>query len=198
MPRLPARIPGQRPSPAMIVACIALGVALSGTGIAAVTAALPRNSVGTPQLKNNAVTAAKVRNGSLSTADFRPGQLPAGAPGSPGPAGPQGLKGDTGPAGAPGLVGDVTSHSASVSVPARTGVDVYGNRSVQANCDSGEKGIGGGTNWSGEGDATQLTTVLSTPIYDAGAKKLTGWRARGGNDTSSAHTFTVFVLCTKA
>ncbi len=201
MPRLPIRISGRRPSPAMIVACIALGVALSGTGIAAVTAALPRNSVGTPQLKNNAVTAAKVRNGSLSKADFRSGQLPAGAPGSPGspgPAGPQGLKGDTGPAGAAGLVGDVTVHSASVSVPAFTSVTVYANRSVQANCDSGEKGLGGGTNWDGEGDATQLVTVLSTPIYDSGAKKVTGWRARGGNDTSSAHTFTVFVLCTKA
>ena len=182
----------------MIVACLALGIALSGTGIAAVTAALPRNSVGTPQLKNNAVTAAKVQNGSLSKADFRSGQLPAGPPGSPGPAGPQGLKGDIGPAGAAGLVGDVTAHSASVSVPLRSVAGVYSNRSVQANCDSGEKGLGGGTNWDGEGDATQLVTVLSTPIYDSGAKKVTGWRARGGNDTTGAHTFTVFVLCTKA
>ena len=202
MPRLPTpisgRIPGRRPSPAMIVACLALGIALSGTGIAAVTAALPRNSVGTPQLKNNAVTAAKVQNGSLSKADFRSGQLPAGPPGSPGPAGPQGLKGDIGPAGAAGLVGDVTVHSASVSVPLRSVAGVYSNRSVQANCDSGEKGLGGGTNWDGEGDATQLVTVLSTPIYDSGAKKVTGWRARGGNDTTGAHTFTVFVLCTKA
>ena len=182
----------------MIVACIALAVALSGTGIAAVTAALPRNSVGPAQLQSNAVTSAKVRNGSLLKADFRSGQLPAGRPGSPGPSGPQGLKGDTGPAGAPGLVGDVTQHSASVSVPARSGLDVYGNRSIQANCDSGEKGVSGGTNWSGEGDSTQLTTVLSTPIYDAGSKRITGWRARGGNDTTTAHTFTVFVLCTKA
>jgi hypothetical protein len=181
----------------MVVACIALGVALSGTGIAAVMAALPANSVGTTQLKNNAVTSAKVRNGSLVKSDFAPGQLPAGTPGSPGPAGPQGLKGDTGPAGAPGVVGDVALHSASVSVPAYTSVTVYSNRSVTANCDAGEKGIGGGTNWSGEGDATQLVTVLSTPIYDAGTKKITGWRARGGNDTNTAHDFTVYVLCTK-
>src|SRR5258708_6298308 len=179
----------------MSVACIALGVALSGTGIAAVTAALPRNSVGTPQLKNNAVTAAKVLNGSLTKADFRAGQLPAGAtgapgaPGSPGPAGPQGLKGDTGPAGAAGLVGDVTLHSASVSVPAHTSVGVYGNRSVTANCDSGEKGLGGGTNWDGEGGTTQLFTALSTPFYDSGAKQVTGWRARGGDDTCGRHTF---------
>ena len=181
----------------MVIACIALGVALSGTGIAAVVAALPKNSVGTAQLQNGAVTSAKVRNGSLTRADFRSG-LPAGPPGSPGPAGPQGIKGDTGPAGAPGIVGDVTLHSASVNVPAYTSVTVYTNRAVTANCDPGEKGLGGGTNWSGEGDATQLITVLSTPVYDASMKKITGWRARGGNDTNAAHNFTVYVLCTKA
>jgi len=201
MPRHATRHAGRRLSPSMVVACIALAVALGGTGIAAVTAALPRNSVGTAQLKNGAVTGAKVRAGSLTRASFRGGQLiagPPGPPGSPGPAGPQGLKGDTGPAGAPGLVGDVTQHSASVSVPGTAVPATWASRSVQANCDSGEKGIGGGTNWDGEGDSVQLITVLSTPIYDAGTKKLTGWRARGGNDTTVAHTFTVYVLCTKA
>ena len=197
MTRLHTRLGRRKLSPAMIVACIALGIALSGTGVAAVMATLPANSVGTPQLKNDAVTSAKIRNGTLIRADFRSGALPNGIPGSPGPAGPQGVKGDTGPAGAPGLVGDVTQHSASVSVPAYTSVSVWSNRSVQANCDAGEKGLGGGTNWAGEGDATQLITVLSTPIFDATAKKITGWRARGGNDTNSAKTFTVFVLCTK-
>jgi len=200
MPRLHARLPDRRPSPAMVVSCIALAVALSGTGIAAVTAALPRNSVGTVQLKNNAVTSAKVANGSLLKADFASGQLPAGAPGqigAPGPAGPQGLKGDTGPA---GIVGDITLHTASVDVPATLPAEdgKWGNRNVQANCNSDEKGVGGGTNWSGEGDNVELTTVLSTPIYDTSSKRITGWRARGGNDTPITHTFTVYVLCTKA
>ena len=40
---------GRRPSPAMIVACLALAASLGGTGIAAVTAVLPRKSVGTAQ-----------------------------------------------------------------------------------------------------------------------------------------------------
>lgn len=52
----------------MVVACIALAVALSGVGYAAV--ALPRDSVGTLQLKRNAVTATKIRNGSVT-----PGKL---------------------------------------------------------------------------------------------------------------------------
>ena len=47
-----------RPSPAMVIACIALGVALGGTSVAAIQA-LPKNSVGTKQLKKNAVTSPK-------------------------------------------------------------------------------------------------------------------------------------------
>lgn len=77
----------RRPSPAVVVATVALFVALGGTSIAAVNA-LPRNSVGTIQLKQNAVTGAKVRNGSLLRADFKRGQIPAGPRGVQGPAGP--------------------------------------------------------------------------------------------------------------
>ncbi len=55
----------RRPSPAMIVACLALLVALGGTSVAAVSQ-LAKNSVGTPQLKNNAVTAPKIRNASVT------------------------------------------------------------------------------------------------------------------------------------
>jgi hypothetical protein len=190
----------------MIVACLALAVALGGTGIAAVNAVLPRNSVGTIQLQNNAVTGAKVKNRTLTRADFARGVLtpgPQGAPGAQGPAGPagpQGLKGDKGDKGDSGAIGDVTVHTASVSVPASaTGGDgSYDTRSVQANCDSSEKGVSGGTNWDGEGDTTELVTVLSTPVYDAAGKKITGWRARGGNDTTAAHNFEVVVVCTKA
>jgi hypothetical protein len=187
----------------MIVACLALAVALGGTGIAAVEAVLPRNSVGTVQLKNNAVTSAKVQNGSLKRADFSRGVLtpgPQGAQGPAGPAGPQGVKGDKGDKGDSGAIGDVTVHTATVSVPATvTGGDgTYETRSVQANCDANEKGVSGGTNWEGEGDTTELVTVLSTPVYDSGAKKITGWRGRGGNDTVLAHNFQVFVVCAKA
>ena len=59
----------------MVIACVALGVALSGTGIAA-TVALAPNSVGTLQLKANAVTTQKVKNGTLLRGDFKAGQIP--------------------------------------------------------------------------------------------------------------------------
>ena len=83
------------PSPAMVVACIALTVALGGVSYAATV--LPKDSVGAAQLKKSAVTGAKVKNGSLQSADFKPGQLPAG---------PQGPKGDRGEPGTPGPQGD--------------------------------------------------------------------------------------------
>jgi hypothetical protein len=65
----------RRPSPSLVVACLALGVALSGTSYAEILA-LPVNSVGTPQLKPNAVISSKVKNHTLLAADFKPGQLP--------------------------------------------------------------------------------------------------------------------------
>ncbi len=91
----------RRPSPSMVVACLALAVALSGSAVAASVALAP-NSVGTAQLKNNAVTTTKVKNGTLLKADFKAGQIPAGPAGpagAPGPAGAAGAAGATGPAG---------------------------------------------------------------------------------------------------
>ena len=61
------------PSPAMVVACIALTVALGGTGYAAIK--LPKNSVGTKQLKKNAVTSPKVKANALTGADIKESSL---------------------------------------------------------------------------------------------------------------------------
>jgi hypothetical protein len=55
----------RRPSPAMVVACIALLVALGGTSIAAVSQ-VANNSVGTAQLKSNAVTTPKIKNNAVT------------------------------------------------------------------------------------------------------------------------------------
>ena len=95
-----------RPSPAMVVAMLALLVAAAGTGYAATS--LPANSVGPAQLQSNAVTSPKVKNHSLLKIDFANGQIPAGPrgprgfPGAPGPPGAPGAKGATGPAGPAG------------------------------------------------------------------------------------------------
>ena len=60
-----------------IVSTLALFLALGGISYAAIQ--LPKNSVGTKQLRKNAVTGAKVKNASLLAKDFKAGQLPVGA-----------------------------------------------------------------------------------------------------------------------
>lgn len=62
----------------MVIACVALFLATTGTSVAVVNA-LPKGSVGTKQLKKNAVISSKVKNRSLKAVDFAKGQLPAGA-----------------------------------------------------------------------------------------------------------------------
>jgi len=52
------------PSPALVVAVVALFVALGGTTYAATS--LSKNSVGTEQLKKNAVTGPKIKNGAVT------------------------------------------------------------------------------------------------------------------------------------
>jgi hypothetical protein len=89
-------------SPALVLACLALLVAVGGTSYAQV--GLPANSVGTKQLKNGAVVASKVKPRSLLARNFKPGQLPRGpqgAQGLPGAAGPQGPGGPAGSKGDP-------------------------------------------------------------------------------------------------
>ena len=53
----------RRPSPALAISLVALFVALGGGAYAATQ--LPKDSVGTRQLKKNAVVSSKVKNGSL-------------------------------------------------------------------------------------------------------------------------------------
>jgi len=198
------RIP--RPSPAMIVACIALLVALGGTSYAISNP--PPDSVGPLQLRDNAVTNAKIQNGavtsekvrnrSLLAIDFLPGQLPrgkagpAGAVGPPGPAGPAGA---AGPTGAAGVIGTVTVRTDSVAVPDSTHDGNYQTKSVTVNCASGEKAISATGGWSDDNDNLELTTVGIKPLIANNV--VTGYTGRGGNDSGQSSTFTLYVSCYK-
>jgi hypothetical protein len=109
MPRLAERL-----SPATVIACIALFVALGGTSIAAVSA-LPRNSVGTAQVKN----------GSLLRVDFKKSQIPIGARGPAGAAGPAG---PAGPGAKWALVspqGSIIVQSGGITATAKPGPGQY-------------------------------------------------------------------------
>ncbi|HEU5064709.1 MAG TPA: hypothetical protein VFT86_02320 [Gaiellaceae bacterium] len=96
---------GSKISIALAAAALLVSVLVATPlGQAASRLVLPKNSVGTKQLKKNAVTAAKVKNGTLLAADFKAGQLPAGPQGPKGDPGPQGAKGDKGDPGSIAVV----------------------------------------------------------------------------------------------
>jgi len=201
------RLMRHRPSPAMVIACIALGVALTGTSVAAVTALAP-NSVGTAQIKPNAVTGAKIKNAnvtgakiarnavtgakvlnrSLTAADFVASSLPKG------PAGPTGATGPAGPAGPAGTIGPITVRQAGVVVPGGVAQNgAYDTETVTVNCNAGEKAISAGTGWSDDAADRELWTQRITPIITNNA--VTGFRGTGGNDSGNSSTFTLYVLC---
>jgi hypothetical protein len=88
---------------ANVIATLALFIALGGTSYA--VTALPKNSVGTQQLKKSAVTSVKIKDGSLVAADFAAGTLLKGETGATGPTGATGAQGATGPTGPVGSAG---------------------------------------------------------------------------------------------
>jgi len=69
------RIPRPKLNYANVIATIALFVALGG---AAVAAGLPKNSVGTNQIKRGAVTAAKIKRGAITSGKIAPKGVTAG------------------------------------------------------------------------------------------------------------------------
>jgi hypothetical protein len=92
-----------RPTPAMVVAVIAVVLASVGSATAA-------RLITSAQIKNNSVTSKDIKNRSLLRRDFKPGQLlrgpqgPRGAQGLQGAQGPQGLRGAAGAPGRDGIV----------------------------------------------------------------------------------------------
>jgi hypothetical protein len=168
--------PKRLPSPAIVLAAIALTFALGGTSIAAVSQ-LPRGSVGTAQLKTNAVTGAKianstitsadVRNGSLLRRDFKRGQLPAGPVGAQGPQGPPGLSGRE-------------------QLTAESPLNSAASKNVTVTCPSPKKVIGGGVELSGAGRA-RVTVTENKPVGD------NGWEAEAFEAVATPATWKVVV-----
>jgi preprotein translocase subunit Sec61beta len=114
-----------RPSPALVVGCVALLVSLGGAGYAAVV--LPAKSVGTRELKQNAVVSSKVKDFSLLGRDFKRGQLPAGPQGLQGPPGQAGPPGVAGPQGVPGPQGGAGPQGPPGPATGPAGGDLTGN-----------------------------------------------------------------------
>ena len=174
----------------LVFSIAALVIATLGStplGKAAYDAAVPRNSVGTLQLKRNAVTSSKlapntvrtgqVVDGSLLTADFKAGQIPQG---------PKGDKGDKGATGAVGISGyEVVVKTATAA----------GNTStnVLATCPTGKKTLGGSAPVQG-GPFTGV--FFNTVISNVGGPSAT-YQVLAANSNATARNLTVRAVCAK-
>jgi hypothetical protein len=78
-PHMPAR-PSRRPSPAMVLAILALFVAVGGTAYAGVK--LGKNAVKTKNIKNSAVTNSKIADGAITSSKIGAGQVAPSSLGS--------------------------------------------------------------------------------------------------------------------
>jgi len=140
---------GSRLSYANVMATVAVFLALGGASYAAV--ALPRNSVGTPQLRESSVTRGKLATGSVDTRQLRDdavdaSKVAAGAVkkhslspwirdqlarrAEQGPAGPRGQTGPRGPG-----AGAVRYSQAASGTPNPVPVLDVGGLSLHASCD---------------------------------------------------------------
>ncbi len=155
----------RRPSPAMVVALMALFVALGGSSYAALRVGskqivnnsirskdIRNGNVTSRDLKNNDVRGSDVRNGSLLSEDFQPGQLPAGPQGAPGATGARGAQGPSGISGLQRVEGTSASNSNS-------------QKSAVATCPAGKRAIGSGADISG-GKTGGPPNILSDVVID--------------------------------
>jgi hypothetical protein len=191
---------------ANVTSLMALMFAMGGTGYAMT---LPKNSVGSKQIRKDAVTSAKVKNRTLRASDFAVGQLPAGragasgALGATGAAGAPGAKGDPGPKGDPGkdgmqglagVVGEVTVQREDFALAdnATSGASIP--------CPAGTKAIGGGSSIAAVTSDDIHATVSrpdSTGVAPASDETFDGWRItyRNPSGGTGATTVQAFAIC---
>jgi len=180
----------RRPSAAMIVAIAALFVALGGTSYAAVT--LPRDSVGTAQIKNRAVTQTKIAKTTLAYLHGRRGARGSqGAAGATGPTGPTGPAGPAGPQGIAGLPGPVSVSYVTVVSSALAGM----TGTADATCPDGMVVEGGGVYPTTSGN--QITVGESDWVSSNGSTPDT-WEGTVDNLSATDVDFYVDAICVVA
>ena len=181
----------RRPSPAMVVALVALFVALGGSSYAVTQ--LPKNSVGAKQLKRNAVNSAKVKQGSLLLSDFKQSQRTRLV----GPQGPQGIQGPQGPkgdAGAPGATNVVIRRDVGTSLTTN-GFYVF-----IVDCEPGERAVGGGAGFTtnaGEEELQQSYPSAGTGEQPAEGDVPTAWVSIIKNYDASPQTPVGYAVCVR-
>jgi hypothetical protein len=218
------RILRRRPSPATVLASIALLVALGGTGVAAVQATAPKNSVNTAAIQSNAVTAAKiaanavtnakiansavsnaklannavtnskVANNAITSAKVQAQSLLA-SDFAPNQL-PAGPAGPAGPQGPAGPTGaqGPPGLSGVQIVTQSTDTSDIGVKSLVVSCPTGKKVIGGGAQALGDGVKNGFVVLRESNPSAAG----NGWHAVAGAPLNTATTPDTWTLTVQA
>jgi hypothetical protein len=185
------------PSPALVVALIALFVALGGTSYAAIK--LPKNSVGPKQLKNNAVTGSKIKNGAVTAAKINTSGLTV-------PNATHATSADSA-TNATNATHATSATTATSATSATTAASLAGAHYVSSSaftngansqntgtvvCPAGTFVVGGGAFGSSGGEQQAINTSIpiasSSPVPNA-------WRVDMNNASSNAATFSVYAIC---
>ena len=197
----------RRPSVAEALALLALFFSLGGTGYAVTQ--IPRDSVGTIQVRDGSLLRRDLSNPALLRGPQGPvgvaGRIgPAGAAGPAGPAGPQGPKGEAGPQGpagekgatgaqgpagpqgVAGSAGITEAYSAHVTVPAGA------FRFTEAVCPAGKRVLGGGYTVENVGEA-MLVPTSGYPIATANGQS--AWYVTMQNIGDTDEAFWAIAFC---
>jgi hypothetical protein len=169
----------QRPSPAMTVACLALFVALGGTGYAA--SQLPPKSVGRDQLQNGSVGNLQIRDGAITPSKLRTGVV-------------TGVKIRDGSIGRKDLAAGVLPPAATTVLRQASGdpVEPGAAGAVSAVCEAGERASGGGGGFAGP-PTTNDKVVDSIPVGED--RPVVRWRVTMFNGGTQPRTPVAYVLC---
>jgi len=199
----------RRPSPALVVATLALVVAGTGPATAAVKGLIKSSK----QIAPNAVLGSDVKNGTLGTKDLSASARKAlkgaagaagapGATGATGPAGAIGPKGDTGGPGSPGAKGD-QGIPGPVNLTYRYGGFGFassGTNDYSVACPAGTFVVGGGVAPSVTDDVIDVEQEgpLDTAA-DTDTKPDNAWYVRADNPAGSGlQGIALYAICTAA
>jgi hypothetical protein len=209
------------PSPALLVASLALIVSAGGTTYAAtmisgadiknesLTGADVKNwSLTGRDIKNGTLTSRQIKIGSLLSTDFAAGQLPRGASGEPGSAGPTGPVGPSGPIGPRGLDGPVGPQGPEGVSGVGIGTLYYANSAVtslpagsqtfaEAACTPRLHVVGGGVLTTGQLDV-DINSSYPSVGDGSGAIGNTGWAAYANNASATDRVMQVYAICVEA
>jgi hypothetical protein len=165
----------RRPSPALVLSCIALFLSAAGGAVAA-------GQINGKQIKDGSITGKDIKNDSLTATDVK-GDVR-------GPAGPRGPQGPQGPAGSAAPLG-----SGGVAVSYRSNTQVIpadGMQPVYALCPAGQVPTGGAHT------AQEGLDIRLNRFGDSTSGNPDSWMVLAENPTADALSVMVEVACVTA